>query len=234
METHEGNEVVRARLFKAIEAGDVDTVRELLELDTRLASAHNPEGASALIWATYYRQPVIGALFIEHGAKPDVFEASAIGLADRVKDLLASDRSLIEAYSYDGWTALHLAAHFGSLGVMRTLLANGADHRAVSRNSNGNQPLQAATAGRQREAVAMLLQVGAEVDARSEGGFTALHLAAANGDAEIVRALLDAGAHVDVEAKGGRTPMDFAVESDREEVVSLLEAGLKAWKDPSA
>ncbi|MFQ5918921.1 MAG: ankyrin repeat domain-containing protein [Thermoplasmata archaeon] len=224
MGTREDSEDVQARLFKAIEEGDLDEVRELLEIDPRLASAHNSDGASALIWAAYYRQAAIVELLMDRPPQPDVFEASALNLNDRLKVLLRSDRGLVDSYSFDGWTPLHLAAHFGSLDAIRTLLSNGASHRAVSHNSNGNQPLQAAAAGRQGEAVGLLLEVGADVDAPSEGGFTALHSAAASGDVGLTRRLLEAGARVDVEAQGGKTPMELAIEADHAEIVDMLEA----------
>ncbi|MCJ2555334.1 MAG: ankyrin repeat domain-containing protein [Candidatus Thermoplasmatota archaeon] len=102
---------------------------------------------------------------MRQGARPDVFEASALDLKDRLRELLWTDRTLVESYSFDGWTPLHLAAHFGSLDALRTLLSKGASHRALSHNSNGNQPLQAAAASRQGDAVAILLEVGADVDA---------------------------------------------------------------------
>lgn len=215
---------VQARLFKAIEEGDVEAVVELFEIDPDLVSGSNSEGASPLIWAAYYRRGKIVDLLMEHGARPDIFEASALDLNDRVRDLLESDRTLVDRYSFDGWTPLHLAAHFGSVDVLRTLLATGASHQAVSRNSNGNQPLQAAAAGRQVEAVTLLLRVGADPDARSEGGFTALHSAAASGDVELTRTLLEAGATVDVRADGGKTPLELAIEANHTAIVDLLEA----------
>ena len=119
--------------------------------------------------------------------------------------------------------SLHLAAHFGSLVAIQTLLSNGASHRAVSHNSDRNQPLQAAAAGRQVDAVGLLLKAGADVGAPSEGGFTALHSAAASGDVRLTRMLLEAGAKVDVKAEGGKTPMELAVEADHAEVVDVLE-----------
>lgn len=211
------------KLFKAIEAGHVDEVRDLIETDPKLASARNKDGASALTWATYYRQKAICDLLLATRIKADIFEASAVGLKDRVLDLVKSDRAAVGRYSFDGWTPLHLASHFGRLDVMRILLSNGADHRAVSRNSNRNQPLQAAAANRQTEAVELLLKAGADVDARSHGGFTALHIAAANGTPTMVESLLRAGAEAGAKTEGGKTPMDFAVDGDHSDVVALLE-----------
>ena len=216
------------QLFKAIESGDTDAVRGLLEEDPGLADARNPEGASALLLSTYYRRTPISDLLLSSGARPDIFDAAALGLDDRVAQLARSDRALGRSYSHDGWTPLHLAAHFGRLDVMKTLLANGADHRAVSRNGNENQSLQAAAAGHQTAAVELLLKAGAAVDARSHGGFTALHIAASNGIPEMVRLLLKAGADAGAATDGGKTALEFAIEANRENVVDLLEAASKA------
>ncbi len=224
MTTREDSGEVQARLFKAIEGGDLEEVQGLLEVDPSLASSHNSEGASALVWAGYYRQAAIAELLVAHGARPDIFEASVLDLNDQLKELLRSNRTLVDSYSFDGWTPLHLAAHFGSLDAIRTLLSKGASHRALSHNSDGNQPLQAAAAGRQSDAVAILLEVGADVDAPGGGGFTALHSAAASGDVGLTRILLEAAAKVDVKAKGGKTPVELAIEADHTEVVDMLEA----------
>ncbi len=224
MSTQEDSGEVQARLFKAIEGGKLEEVRELLEVDPSRASSHNSDGASALIWAAYYRHAAIAELLMGQGARPNVFEASVLNLSDQLQKRLRSDRTLVDSYSFDGWTPLHLAAHFGSLDAIRTLLANGASHQAVSHNSEGNQPLQAAAAGRQVDAVGLLLEVGAEVDAPSEVGFTALHSAAASGDVGLTRMLLQAGAKVDGKAKGGKTPVELAIEADHAEVIEMLEA----------
>ena len=54
----------------------------------------------------------------------------------------------LNAYSYDGWTPLHLAAFFGQRAAVERLMAAGADLNAVSRNALRNTP--AACRGRRR------------------------------------------------------------------------------------
>lgn len=227
------NGSAKVRLFKAIEAGETDTVRSLLDEDARLIDVRNKDGLGALVVSTYYRKTPIVELLLSRGVKPDVFEASALGMTDRVEDLVRKDRTLVGKYSPDGWTALHLASHFGKEDVMRALLAHGADHRAVSRNSNRNQPLQAAAAGGQVGAVRLLLKAGAEADARSHGGFTALHIAAENGSPEMVRMLLDAGADASATTENGKSAADFAKESGNPDLVTLLERASAARKPPA-
>ena len=70
--------------------------------------------------------------------------------------------------------------------------------RARSRNPMQNTPLHAAAAGRSKDAVRALLEHGADVNARQEGGWTALHAASQNGDVEMVRLLIAGGADVQI------------------------------------
>lgn len=222
MDPKREDEDLKARLFQAIEAGDRDALERLLDTDPGLAAARNAEGASALMWAAYYRKWDLCDLLQERGAQPDVFEAAVLGLKDRVRALVRGNRALLGRTSFDGWTPLHLAAHFGRTDVVRALLAEGASHRAVSENSTKNQPLQAAAAGGQPEAVEVLLEAGADADARSHEGVTALHVAAANGRSEVVRLLLDAGARPDAKTDGGKTAQDFAREQGHDDLTDLL------------
>ena len=69
-----------------------------------------------------------------------------------------------------------------------------------------------------------LLNKGAQVNARSKGGFTPLHQATRH--VEAIRALLRAGADVNARDKGEFTPLHFAAFWGRVEAVrALLKAG---------
>ena len=60
------------------------------------------------------------------------------------------------------------------------------------------------------EAVTLLLDAGAAVNARNEADFTALHGAAFRGLNEVIRILLDRGADIDARDFRGRTPYRLA------------------------
>ena len=78
--------------------------------------------------------------------------------------------------------------------------------------------------------VRLLLEKGAEVNARHESGYTALMYAAASesNDPELIRALLASGADLNVKANDGETALKLAGRKGRTAVVRLLEkAGAK-------
>ena len=170
------------------------------------------------------RQDMVDALLATN-PELDIFEAAAVGRADRVSELLRSDQQLAKAWSADGFTALHLAAFFARPEIARQLLAHGADVAAVAKNDMKVQPLHSAAAGGSREIVAQLLAGGAEVNAQQDGGFTALHAAAQEGDRSMTELLLAHGADASRKTEDGKTPLDLAAGRGHEEIEKILKAG---------
>jgi len=75
----------------------------------------------------------------------------------------------------------------------------------------------------------ILLDNGANPQARCADGLTALHLAASSGYARIVSLLLERGAQVDVKSAKGQTPLFHACQKGHSQVVQmLLSAGANA------
>lgn len=72
--------------------------------------------------------------------------------------------------------------------------------------------------------IPLLLEKGADVDAKTETGETALQLAAKNGHAAVASLLLDGGADVDSEDLLGKTPLYWAATRNDFLVVKLLLA----------
>jgi ankyrin repeat protein len=210
------------QLFDAIHAGDVETLGRLLAGEPALANARNDGGMAPLMMATYFGRRDVADLLIERGAEVDIFVASALGLPDRVEQILRVDQGAIESYSPDGWTPLHLASHFGHAEVVSLLLEQGASVTARSKNDLANMPLHAALAGGHRPVAELLLAHGADVNATQHGGFTPLHAAAENGDPEMVRLLLAQGADSAARADDGRSAIDFANEAGHSELQILL------------
>lgn len=210
------------QVIAAVKAGDAEQIKQLLAADPSLAAARTDDGISAIMLALYYNKPAIAELLIEAGIVPDIFEAASTARLDRVKELVQADPGLVNAWSPDGFTALHYAAFFNRPAVADYLLKAGASVGAVSRNNMKVMPLHSAVASDAVEVVRLLIAHGADVNARQEDEFTPLHGAAQSGNLEIVQMLLAANASVNSRKEGGPTPLSMAEEHKRDEVVTLL------------
>lgn len=198
-------------VIELIDAGDIDGLRRALAEDPAAATARDPEGLSALMHAIYHRRrDVIDALLSYRLDELDIFEASALGEADRLASLLASDASLAGVIAPDGFQPLHLAAYFGHLALVRELIARGADVNAVARNPSQVQPLHSAVSGRNGAIVELLLEAGSDPNAQQAHGWTALHSAAHQGNMRLVELLLENGADPAVAAENGELASDMA------------------------
>ncbi len=205
----------RRRLDDTIRAKDIGRVRALLEEDPRLLATRNSDGLSPLMVAIYSGANDL-AIYLASKHSPDIFEATAMGDSDRVAWLLSQDPRLVHEFSPDGWTPLHLAAHFGRTQLASMLISKGARVDAVAKNGIANQPLQAAVAGHRPELVRLLLAAGADVEHQSHGGFTAGHIAAENDDVDVLKQLRAAGADLSVKTTGGKTPSEVAADGGHE------------------
>jgi ankyrin repeat protein len=78
--------------------------------------------------------------------------------------------------------------------------------------------------------VKLLLDRGANVNARDDKGVTAVMLAALNGDAALLQGLLDRGAAVDARTRDGWTALTYAARKGHADVARRL---LRAGADPT-
>lgn len=206
-----------------VKRGDLEGVRATLAEDPKLLEATNEAGQSAFLLAKYYGQGPTADYLLSLHPKLDVFDACVAGLAPVVLSAADENKKLLESYSSDGWTVLHLAAFFGHPELAAQLLERGAEVNSRSTNSMKNTPLHAAVAGRKAAVVRVLLEHGADANAQQEGGWTALHGAAQSGDREIVELLLAGGANANARAQNNQSPLDMALTKGHEEVAALLE-----------
>ena len=220
----DGAEDALSDVVAAIEAGDADSLRELIASDASLASGVDEAGVSLLLQAKYRGEPEL--VEILRAAKPslDLFEAAALGEDARVAELLDAEPYRVSGLAPDGFSPLHLSVFFAHPTTAQLLLDRDADVDSEADNSSHVQPLHSAAAGRSAECVRLLLDAGADVDARQHGGFTALMEAALQGNEEMVGALLDAGADPTLTSDDGRNAIEFARAEGHASIAELLDA----------
>ena len=209
-------------IFAAISEGAIDSVREMLEQDPSLAKQNNESALSPLMMSMYHRNAEITKLIREHVEEIDLFEAAAFGETKRLKELL-QDPEIAGSLSADGFTALHLAAFFARADAAALLLETGADVNAVADNPSRVQPLHSAVAGADFLIVQMLIDAGADVNARQHQGFTPLMGAAANGHMEILDILVRSRADLELQSDDGKTALYFAQEKGQAAAAAFLE-----------
>jgi uncharacterized protein len=220
--------VESAELYRAIQTGETDRVASLVASDPNLLHTKDNYGYSPVLKAAFSgRWPVVDVL-LAHGAPLTIWEAACVGRLDRVTALLDEDRSLVTAYSWDGFHVLHLAGHFGRTEIVQLLLERGADLDAISRPIlpfiPANTPLHSTIAGGAWEVARLLINRGARLDLADSNGNTALHQAAFEAPLETVQLLVARGADLSARNKKGQTPLAIAREKGRDEVAAWLGA----------
>ena len=132
---------------------------------------------------------------------------TALGAAAAAGDLAAVEALLQhagadpDAMAEAGWGPLHLASRHADPGILRVLVAAGADIE-LRDQVNGWTPLLHAIHVRNGPAVAALVEVGADVNRTGKGGITPLIMASGYGMTGTVRLLLDSGANPRAEMGG--------------------------------
>ncbi|GLV64452.1 hypothetical protein Bmyc01_31220 [Bacillus mycoides] len=152
-----------------------------------------------------------------------VTQAVISGEKEKIVEIISEDRSIVNSYSEDGWTPLHLAAYFGQKEIASFLLEHGANIHIRAKNENENTPLQAAIANKQIELVSFLIEKGSDVNAVQNGGWTGLHEAALLGNEDIITLLLEHGANKTTKKNDGKTAFDIAVEKGHEHLLHHLQ-----------
>jgi len=165
-------EAVRERIaeldvFEAAAFGDVGRLRTLLAAEPGWAAAYSGDGFTALHFAAFFGSQESVELLLRSGAAADAFGR--------------------------GWmtgTALHSAVSRMRAGIVRRLLAAGANPNA--RQSAGWTPLHSAAHNGDLASVELLLGAGADPSATNDEGRSVIGLAEEHGDAATIERILAA------------------------------------------
>ncbi len=138
-------------------------------------NAVEPDGSTALLWATYNVDHEMVRALIKAGAKANVVnnfgssplaEAVKLGDLDLVRTLLDA-KADPNAPNQDSETSLMLAASVGSLPIAQLLVSRGANVNAVE-TFRGQTALMWAAAQNNPDIVDLLLAHGADVKRRAK------------------------------------------------------------------
>ena len=112
-------------------------------------------------------------------------------------------------------------ARQGNLAAVKSFLAAGIDPNV--RDDEGGTALIAAVTGNQGDIVKLLLDKGADVNAKNKNGETALFWAPPmEGAGDVIRLLLEKGADTNIESSRGITPVMNAASKRQVDVVKIL------------
>lgn len=187
-------------LADAVERQDRAAVQALLN-DRVNVNLPQPDGATAVHWAAHWDDVQTARQLISAGADVNrandysvtpLWLACQNGSATMAAVLLAAGANA-NATLDSGETMLMRAAWTGNMEVVKSLLAHGAD---VNANQAGQTALMWAISEEHPDIARVLVENGADIQARSSSGFTPLMFAARVGDIETARLLVTAGANV--------------------------------------
>ena len=193
-------------LVSAVESGDAEAVRGLLNAGADPNAVDRTSGDPVLMTAAKQRQVDMVQALLDAGADPDAVDGSSgnpvlvtaagRGQVDMVQALLdaGADPDAVDGSS--GNPVLVTAAGRGQVDMVQALLDAGADPDAVD-GSSGNPVL--VMAARQGRMFQVLLDAGADPDAVDGfSGDPVLMTAVERMQVDMVQALLEAGANPDV------------------------------------
>jgi len=222
-------------LFKAIEAKDLQKVKELVAngADVNAKQPNLVGGRRApLQVALGGLQPEIAAFLIEKGADPNfadppgsqthLMKAAQFGYTDVVLMLLKRGAAVNAKDDMLGQTALMSAVQGGHTETAKALLENGADLQMT--DDEGQAAIHAAmTLGGHLDTLKMLVAKGANVESRTKSGYTPLMYAVTCAGDEAAF-LIESGADVNAVNSGGGTALVIAAKAGAIKSVKLLLA----------
>ena len=209
-------------LLAAIKAGHASEATRLVRENPALLKSRDANGASPILVAVYYQKLDVATALADAAASIDIFEASALGRVDRIKQVLREHPSLVSAYAPDGFYPVGLAAFFGHLDAAKTLIAAGANIHAAAKNAFKVQAIHAAVASKNIDIVRAVLEAGADPNAAQQQGFRPIHEAGSSGSRELAELLLKYGADPTLKGDNGKNAIDIAREKGHAEFAEWL------------
>lgn len=185
-------------LLEAIKTRDIATFNKVIEKPEIDVNVRDKDGNTPLHWAAKRKLNEVVKPLLDRKADPNLLipdkKVSPLGIAvfhdnrDMVAMLLDAGANP-NIHTFQGRTALIVAASLGHDVVVGMLLAKGADINA--QNDQGNTALMIAASNGKNKTVEMLLAHQADPTIKNSDGKTALDLAGDNGKENVVKILTE-------------------------------------------
>jgi hypothetical protein len=175
---------VQKKFWKALDAGNLPLIEELLDSGADVNAASSDKGCSTPLQL-----------------------ASGAGNLEVVKLLLEFGAD-IEGVNKIGSTAVLCAAQKDQIEISKLLVVSGADVKVV--NEKGVTALHYASERNNFKAVKFFVESGVDVNAVNIYGYTALHHASAKNNFDAVQFLVESGANVNAVNKADHTALSFS------------------------
>ena len=224
-------------LLDAVRAGDTERARTLLAEGVDVDTSDG-DGTTALHWVALNDDVDTARVLIDAGARVEVanrFDATPLALAAEngsaaFLELLLDAGADPDAATPEGETALMTVSRTGRADAVRLLLDRGADPNRAE-GWRGQTALMWASAENNLAAAEALITGGANVHARSTGGFSPLMFAVRAGFRDMTRLLVEAGASPEETLFDGTSALVLAAKNGHYELGAYL---LDAGADPNA
>lgn len=235
-------------LIDLIKAGRSDAAMAAIAAPGVDVNAAEPDGSTALHWATYEVDVELVRSLLDAGANANITnrfgsspltEAVKLGNVELVSLLLEAGADP-DSPNQDNQTALMLASNIGSLEIAEMLIDAGADVNAIE-SFRGQTALMWASAENHPDIAELLLAHGADVTVkavhddwprqmtsepraqfRPAGGLTALLYATRSGCYRCAVGIVEAGADVDQPNPDGVTPLINALDNKSFDIAMYL------------
>lgn len=158
--------------------------------------------------------------FFVFGSSQDVFDIARKGTLAELKELIKTNKELINEADSNSFSPLILACYYKNTEVAEFLIENVKD---VNYLSNQGTALAGLCINYDKNLVIKLLQKSANPNIKDNNGVTPLIWAVKMGNAELVKILLQYGADKSLADNYNKTAFEYALEFNKTEIIQILK-----------
>ncbi|XP_048418967.1 ankyrin repeat and death domain-containing protein 1A isoform X1 [Stegostoma tigrinum] len=223
------NSIDRTALHWAVGAGHEEAVKFLLDHNASVDD-QDSFGMNALLLAAWFGHLRILRTLVNVGAKLSCENKNGLNLLHcaarrghiKILEFIMEDLEDIWLDKPDNMqqTALHLAASYGNLEVVKFLIGSGCVHGLKDKEQN--TPLHLSARSGHVEVLQKIVETAVDLDEKNWEGETALHLAAEEGHFNCVKVLLNGACDVNAQTNKNMTALHYAARHGWVKVAELL------------